>query len=97
MFSLFLAASPPINLIQLVISIPLILVLIFGIGFILNMILKTTWIPLILYLALVIYLAFQLKGAPQLADITWFIAGLAGAVGCGWTIRYLRQNGYRMF
>lgn len=94
--SLFLAAASPISLIQLMISVPLIFILIFGIGFILNMILKTTWLPLILYLGLVLYIALGLKTA-HISDITWFVAGLIGALGSAWTIQFLRKKGYRMF
>lgn len=92
---MYLAATS-ISMIQLIISIPLIFVLIFGIGFILNMILKTTWLPLYVYLGLVIYVAMGLEAA-HLPDITWFITGLIGAIGSGWTIRFLRLKGYRMF
>jgi len=46
-----------LSLPQVIISIPLFLVLLFGIGFILNMILKTTWLPSYLYAALIIGLA----------------------------------------
>ncbi|MBA4493762.1 hypothetical protein H1191_05525 [Paenactinomyces guangxiensis] len=81
---------------QLIISIPLFFVLTFGIGFILNMILKTTWLPLILYFGIVIYLLFSLT-SPHVTDITVLLSGLAGAVGGGWTIKTLRAKGYRMF
>lgn len=99
MVQLFVAlflAGPPISLPQLIVSIVLIFVLIFGLGFILNMILKTTWLPIVLYIAVVAYLALGLKTA-YLPDYLWFFAGLIGAILSGWTIRILRKKGYRMF
>ncbi|MXQ55478.1 hypothetical protein GSM42_17495 [Shimazuella sp. KC615] len=89
-------AVPPISLVQLIISVPLLLVFFFGIGFILNMILKTTWLPIYLFLALIIYFAFKVNTV-HVADITWLVASLVGVVGSGLTIRFLRANGYRMF
>lgn len=89
-------ASPTISLPQFVISIVLFFVLLFGISFILNMILKTTWLPLVLYLCIVVYLLIDLK-SPHFADITILGAGLVGAGGSGWTIQTLRTKGYRMF
>jgi hypothetical protein len=86
----------PISLVQLIISVPLLLVFFFGIGFILNMILKTTWLPIYLFVALVIYFALQINTV-HITDITWLIAGLVGVVGSGLTIRFLRTKGYRMF
>lgn len=92
----FIAAAPPISLPQFIISIVLFFVLFFGIGFILNMILKTTWFPLVIYLGVVIYLLFNIE-SPHIADISILCAGLIGAVGSGWTIQILRTKGYRMF
>lgn len=89
-------AVPPISLVQLIISIPLLLVFFFGIGFILNMILKTTWLPIYLFLVLIVYFAFQINHV-YVTDITWLIASLAGVVGSAFTIRYLRAKVYRMF
>ncbi|WP_245596760.1 YuiB family protein [Shimazuella kribbensis] len=89
-------AVPPISLVQLIISIPLLLVFFFGIGFILNMILKTTWLPIYLFLALIVYFAFQINTV-HITDVTWLIASLIGVVGSGLTIRFLRAKGYRMF
>lgn len=89
-------AAPAISLPQFVISIVLFFVLLFGIGFILNMILKTTWVPLVIYLGVVIYLLIDLQ-SPHIADFTILGAGLIGAGGSGWTIQTLRTKGYRMF
>lgn len=85
---------------QVMISIPLFLVLLFGIGFILNMILKTTWLPSILYAALIIGLAvYMFMESGGLKPVDWIIlsAGMIGALLSGWTIKMLRAKGYRMF
>jgi Putative membrane protein len=89
-----------LSLPQVIISIPLFSVLLFGIGFILNMILKTTWFPSILYAALISGLAvymFMERGG--LKPVDWIIlsAGMIGALLSGWTIKMLRAKGYRMF
>lgn len=91
-----LIAVQTISLPQLIISIPLFFVLTFGIGFILNMILKTTWLPLVVYLGIVIYFLFSLSTF-HVPDLTVLFSGLAGAIGGGWTIKTLRAKGYRMF
>lgn len=96
MMSNLLLAAPPINLPQFMISIVLFFVLFFGIGFILNMILKTTWFPLILYLGVVVYLLIRIQ-TPLVVDLAILCAGLIGAGGSGWTIQYLRKKGYKMF
>lgn len=90
------AAAPSISLPQFVISIVLFFVLLFGIGFILNMILKTTWVPLVIYLGIIIYLLIDLQ-SPEIADIVILASGLLGAAGSGLTIQTLRVKGYRMF
>lgn len=89
-------AVPPISVVQLIISIPLLLVFFFGIGFILNMILKTTWLPIFVLVGVVIYFAFQIHSV-HFSDIAWLTASLAGVVGSGLTIRFLRLKGYKMF
>lgn len=82
---------------QLILSIPLFLILMFGIGFILNMILKTTWLPLGLYLILVVILWFY-YGTFKGGDLLVLVGGgLSGAFLSGWTIKILRSKGYRMF
>lgn len=82
---------------QLIISIPLLFVLFFGVGFILNMILKTTWLPLIVFLGVVIYIGIGVTHIFTIVNIVLFVSGLAGAVVGIWTIRTLRLRGYRMF
>jgi len=86
-----------VNLAQLIISIPLLFVLFFGLGFILNMILKTTWLPLIIYLVVVIYIGKDVNHIFTLVNAVLFFSGLAGAIGGVWTIKTLRAKGYKMF
>lgn len=94
------------RLLQLIIATTLFFVLIFGMGFILNMLLKTTWLPIYLYLitlALLIY--FDWKSGTLLEHISGYtyvdylpaIGGLIGAVIGGLAIRALRAGGYKMF
>lgn len=83
-------------------------VMMFGIGFILNMLMKTTWFPIGIYLvvllpAMVIMLWKQdvsimdnLAGIGLQGYLT-AIAGLAGAYISGKTIYFLRKSGYQMF
>lgn len=97
-----------VELIQLPILFVLFFVLLFGIGFILNMLLKTTWFPIYLYLIvmlpLVVYwqwdaelsFADNLLGY-QIADYITAIGGLVGAYLSGKTIHVLRVKGYKMF
>ncbi len=85
---------------QFIISLLLFPILFFGIGFLLNMLLKTTWLPVIIYpLVLIALLYFSGRGITDLhvADISILISGLIGALGSGLTIKWLRAKGYRMF
>lgn len=94
-----------LNVFQLLIAILIFLVLMFGIGFILNMLLKTTWIPTYLYVGLIVYIyLFYQEGqfvSRNMGYAIWdyiiALAGFGGAVLSGWTIKVLRQKGYRMF
>lgn len=85
------------NLMQFMVSIVLFSVLGFGIGFILNMILKTTWLPVIIAVGVVAGALVYQNIIPGMWD--WLIlgCGMAGTVASGWTIQTLRQKGYRMF
>lgn len=85
-----------INLLQVIVSIIMFFVLCFGVGFILNMILKTTWLPLIIYLIVAVILLFRLENFLW-PDIAVLVSGLLGAIGGGWTIQTLRAKGYKMF
>lgn len=94
-------------LLQLIIVTVLLFVLFFGLGFILNMLMKTTWFPIYGYIALVIGLVLYWGwGTGSLAsNITEYsfvdyvpaVGGLIGAILSGSTIKYLRTNGYKMF
>ncbi|MEB3100471.1 YuiB family protein [Ferviditalea candida] len=94
-------------MIQLVIAALLIFVLIFGIGFILNMLLKTTWLPIYGYLvllAVLLYMNWDKQGSilQSAASYTYVdyipaVGGLVGAIMSGWTIGTLRSKGYKMF
>ncbi|MFT9848953.1 YuiB family protein [Aneurinibacillus sp. REN35] len=88
------------NIAQFIIGIPLFIVLLFGIGFILNMLVKTTWMPTLLYVSVVvgvlIYLVMNNR-TPHVVDYVMLVSGLLGAVASGWTIKMLRTKGYRMF
>ncbi|WP_309495820.1 YuiB family protein [Mechercharimyces sp. CAU 1602] len=85
---------------QLIISILLFMALAFGVGFIFNMILKTTWLPIIIYVALVAWLMFDLfsEGRQALGgDLIVLVSGLIGAFLSGWVIKTLRDKGFQMF
>ncbi|MBB3108410.1 thiol:disulfide interchange protein [Paenibacillus phyllosphaerae] len=95
-------------MLQLVIAMVLFFVMMFGIGFILNMLLKTTWFPIYLFiLVLVPVFIWQTWDdsknfagnftAFTFVDILPVIGALIGAYVSGSTIRYLRRGGYKMF
>lgn len=89
-----------LHIAQIVISIMLFLVLFFGIGFILNMLLKTTWFPSLLYPVIIVALvSYYNKSIFQLlpVDLVILSAGFLGAIMSGYTIKLLRAKGYRMF
>jgi hypothetical protein len=94
-------------IIQIFVVTLLMLVLFFGIGFILNMLLKTTWLPVYLYLMLVIAMVIywgwdtgtlwsNIKEY-RLADYVPAFSGLVGAIISGYTIQALRSRGFKMF
>jgi hypothetical protein len=80
----------------------------FGLGFILNMLMKTTWFPVYVYFVVVLVIIYSfwnngngsfldyLAGVSY-SDIIPFLGGLAGALLSGYTIRFLRVKGYQMF
>lgn len=93
-------------LIQLVIVTVLLFVLFFGLGFILNMLIKTTWLPIYMYFLLVggmiVYWGVKSGFAAAFEDITFVdlvpaAGGLVGAVLSGKAIKTLRIKGYKMF
>jgi len=84
------------------------LVLFFGIGFILNMLIKTTWFPLWMFVIVVIPLGIWQLWQDDLSvteniqsllvsDTILIVAGAVGAYLSGWSIRALRRGGYKMF
>jgi len=85
------------SLLQFVVSLVLFTVLGFGIGFILNMILKTTWFPVIIAFGVIAGALVYQKVVPGIWDAVILGCGMAGTVGSGWTIQTLRKKGYRMF
>lgn len=96
-----------IEFIQLFIVTTLLFVLFFGLGFIFNMLLKTTWFPIygyaVLLIGLIIYWGWGTESLMQniaeytIADYIPAVGGLAGAVLSGYTIKKLRFLGYKMF
>ena len=95
-------------MIQVAIVTVLMFVLMFGIGFILNMLLKTTWLPLYMYILLVIgtIIWFWTKEETTfwetfkgfaIPDYSLMIGGLIGSILTGTTIKTLRVKGYKMF
>lgn len=95
-------------MIQTAIATVLVFVLVFGIGFILNMLLKTSWLPLYGYLVLVVAMIiwfWQKDGQSLVGTLAGFgvpdyaamIGGLIGAWLAGYTIKMLRTKGYKMF
>lgn len=83
-------------------------VMMFGIGFILNMLMKTTWFPAYIFvlvlLPIVVYSLWDhdktfinYLASFRLVDYLTALAGLAGAMLSGATIQKLRQGGYKMF
>ncbi|CCQ97908.1 Uncharacterized membrane protein YuiB [[Clostridium] ultunense Esp] len=84
------------NIAQFIISIPLFMVLFFGIGFILNMLLKTTWLPSVLSGG-VFLIAWVATGGLKWVDIVILLSGVLGGVLSSVAIRALRRHGYRMF
>ncbi|HZG57559.1 YuiB family protein [Paenibacillus sp.] len=95
------------NVFQVLVIALLAFVLMFGVGFILNMLLKTTWFPIYGYMALMIglFLYFEWGADDMLANLSeygfidWLAVagGLAGAYVSGVTIRTLRVRGFKMF
>ncbi|MGN7471709.1 YuiB family protein [Brevibacillus sp. SAFN-007a] len=85
------------SILQFLVSIVLFTVLGFGIGFILNMILKTTWLPVVIGVGVVAGALIYQKIVPGVWDAIILGCGMAGTVGSGWTISLLRKKGYRMF
>ncbi|MFD1956183.1 YuiB family protein [Paenibacillus thailandensis] len=95
-------------MIQLIVAMVLFFVMMFGIGFILNMLLKTTWFPIYLFIIVLVPLGIWWTwddSASVTANFTAFtivdllpaFGALIGAYVSGWAIRALRRGGYKMF
>ncbi|GIO66257.1 YuiB family protein [Paenibacillus sp. FSL M7-1455] len=81
----------------------------FGIGFILNMLMKTTWFPsylfIIVILPIVVYSLWDrgdtsflhYLGSFRIVDYLTGVAGLVGAIVSGVSIQKLRKSGFKMF
>ncbi|MBO9610896.1 MAG: hypothetical protein J7639_33405 [Paenibacillaceae bacterium] len=79
----------------------------FGLGFIVNMLLKTTWLPIYLYVIVIgVIIAFSWDSSVTVSanllgykwtDMVPLLCGLGGAIVGGYTIRQLRVKGYKMF
>ncbi|MCU6709836.1 YuiB family protein [Paenibacillus sp. J5C_2022] len=98
-----------VNIVQIVVATVLFFVMMFGIGFILNMLLKTTWFPVVLFFIVLIGLAIWSPWDPSenpsmdnigTYTLVYYIpitGALIGAFVSGWAIRALRRGGYKMF
>ncbi len=95
-------------MLQIVVAMLLFFVMMFGIGFILNMLMKTTWFPIYLFIIVILPLGVyftldrSLPLGENLANYTFVdalpaFAALVGAYVSGWAIRALRRGGYKMF
>lgn len=96
-------------MLQIIIATVLFLVMTFGIGFIINMLVKTTWFPTYLFIVVIIVLAIWAPWSSENAKLidvigqyTWVdflpvIGAIAGALLSGTAIKLLRQGGYKMF
>lgn len=96
-----------VQLMQLLIETVLMLVLFFGLGFILNMLLKTTWLPIYLYIVLIISVVVYWGWGSgtlltnlaeyKVVDYIPAASGLLGVIVSGYTIQALRKRGFKMF
>jgi hypothetical protein len=95
-----------VNIFQLIVGVVIIFVLFFGMSFILNMLLKTTYLPIIFYAVFIIVwlIAYYESGSwidylgeYGIVDVVYALMGLAGVLVGGLTIRKLRNLGYKMF
>jgi hypothetical protein len=95
-------------MLQIVLAMMLFFVMMFGIGFILNMLMKTTWFPVYLFIIVLLPLGIYYtwdKSASFSANLTGYtfidalpaITALIGALVSGWAIRALRRAGYKMY
>nr|WP_028546921.1 YuiB family protein [Paenibacillus taiwanensis] len=96
------------GLIMVVILMVLFFVMMFGIGFILNMLMKTTWFPVGVYMVIILPATVIMQWnqgetfasnllSYGLVDYLTALAGVLGAIISGKTIHFLRKSGYQMF
>ena len=95
------------NIFQVLVIVVLAFVLIFGVGFIFNMLLKTTWFPIYAYAAVIagLFVYFEWGSENMLRNILTYgvidwlavLGGLAGAYVSGLAIKTLRARGFKMF
>lgn len=87
-----------IQILQSFILVILAFTMFFGLGFILNMLLKTTWFPIVAYMGLIVGLIWWSWGTSYaFVDVLPLVSGLLGAVASGSVIKSLRIKGYKMF
>jgi hypothetical protein len=93
-----------LEILQEIVGVLLFFVLLFGIGFILNMLIKTTWLPLWLFLIVLLPLGVWHFWDPSRTAGSFIaiflppaLSSIAGAYVSGWAIRKLRRGGYKMF
>ncbi|WP_028560869.1 YuiB family protein [Paenibacillus pinihumi] len=95
-------------MLQMIIAMMLFFVMMFGIGFILNMLMKTTWFPVYLFVIILLPIGIYYTWDDSMAfaenlqaytyvDIAPAVTALVGAFVSGYTIRALRRGGYKMF
>jgi len=113
---IFLEVKNVAIIIQLIISMVLFFVLFYGISFILNMILKTTWLMVVVYPFIIVLLMDEIStfsyltkpgqsfkaaydgiAGLDLPNILMLGSGFIGVILAGFTIRFLRNSGYKMF
>lgn len=97
------------KVLQIVFATMLFLCMTFGIGFIINMLVKTTWFPTYFFIVLIIILALWApwSGDNQklidvitqytIVDFIPIVGAIIGAILSGTTIKALRKGGYQMF
>lgn len=96
-------------MLQVIIATLLFGVMAFGIGFIANMLIKTTWFPAYVTIILLIVMAFWAPWSGDndklidnitkysFVDFIPIIGCIIGAILSGYTIKALRRGGYKMF
>lgn len=96
------------QILQMIVVMVLFFVMMFGIGFILNMLMKTTWFPIYLFIIVLLPLGIyftwddtqsfgQNMSGYTIFDMLPAVTALIGAYVSGWAIRALRKGGYKMF